>query len=54
MKYIHRLVAEHFIDKPDMTLEVNHKDKCRGNNCIENLELVTSLVNQHHKNDNPF
>ena len=48
--YIHRLVAEAFIDKPrtDIPLEVNHKDGNRQNNKVENLEWVTLRENQLH------
>jgi hypothetical protein len=45
--YIHRLVAEHFIDG-DSSLEVNHKDGDKKNNCVSNLEWVTSSENQKH------
>jgi hypothetical protein len=45
--YIHRLVAEHFIDG-DSSLEVNHKDGDKKNNYVSNLEWVTSRENQLH------
>ena len=43
--YIHRLVAENFIDNPDNKKFVNHKDCRRDNNTINNLEWVTSKEN---------
>lgn len=48
--YIHRLVAEAFLDKPETNeaLEVNHKDGDRRNNNVENLEWVTLRENQLH------
>lgn len=37
--YVHRLVADAFLDKPEEEgLEVNHKDENKLNNCAENLE----------------
>lgn len=35
---VHRLVAIHFLGDFSSTLEVNHKDRDKENNCIENLE----------------
>lgn len=48
--YVHRLVAETFLDKPtiDEPLEVNHKDGNKHNNRVENLEWVTLRGNQLH------
>ena len=36
--YIHRLVANYFINKKHEGLEVNHKDGNKQNNCVDNLE----------------
>ena len=47
-QYIHRLVALHFLDNPDNKKEVNHKDKNKANNILENLEWATSSENQIH------
>ena len=48
-KYIHRLVAQFFINNPEQKKEVNHKDGNKLNNLKENLEWVTSSENQLHR-----
>ena len=42
---IHRIVAIAFIPNPDNLPIVNHKDENKHNNCVENLEWVTSQEN---------
>jgi hypothetical protein len=53
--YTHRLVAEEFImRKSYLTLEtavVNHKDKNRTNNVVENLEWCSPSENIFHRDD---
>lgn len=40
---VHRLVAEHFIGKPDSDgLVIFHKDGNKQNNCVKNLEWITA------------
>ena len=49
---IHRLVAIAFLDKPDGSDMVNHKDGDKLNNCLKNLEWMTAKQNTKHARDN--
>ena len=44
-RYIHRLVAEAFVNKPEDCDTVNHKDHNRSNNSAENLEWCSQREN---------
>lgn len=47
-RYVHRLVAEAFIDNPYNKKYINHKDYNRANNVYTNLEWVTAKENTAH------
>ena len=46
--FVHRLVAEAFLDNFSKELEVNHKDGNKQNNTIDNLEMLTRSENIKH------
>lgn len=48
-RYIHRLVAQYWVENPKNKKEVNHKDGNKENNIFSNLEWVTSSENQKHR-----
>ena len=50
--YLHRIVAEHFIDNPDNLPEVNHIDGDFYNNRADNLEWISRLNNMRHASEN--
>lgn len=50
--YIHRLVAEYYVDRPKGTTQVNHINKQRNDNKAQNLEWVTCTENMKHMHAN--
>lgn len=48
---VHRMVALCYLDNPLNLPEVNHKNKIKTDNRIENLEWVTRQENMDHRNE---
>jgi hypothetical protein len=46
--FVHRLVAEHHLDKANKNVSVNHKDGNKLNNNVSNLEWCTHSENMVH------
>ena len=49
--YVHRLVAQAFIENPQNKPEVNHKNYNRGDNRAENLEWCTDIENTNYSKE---
>lgn len=45
---VHRLIAETFIKNFNNFPEINHKDGNKQNNCVDNLEWITTYDNIQH------
>jgi len=46
--FVHRLVGDTFLPKPNGKVEINHKDGVKKNNHVNNLEWVTQSQNALH------
>lgn len=51
-KYVHRMVAETFLEKIEGKDFVNHLDGNKQNNKVDNLEWCTRSENMQHAHDN--
>jgi hypothetical protein len=49
--FIHRLLALQYIDNPDNLSEVDHIDRNKNNNSVENLRWVSRLTNARNKSN---
>ncbi len=49
---VHRLIAQAFYENPDNKKTVNHKNKNRSDNNIENLEWATHTEQMKHQREN--
>lgn len=50
---VHRMVALCYLENPLNLPEVNHKNKIKSDNRVENLEWVTRQENMDHRNADP-
>ena len=48
MRYVHRLVADAFLDNPNNYPVINHKDENPKNNRVDNLEWCTQKYNVNY------
>lgn len=46
--FVHKIVAEAFVENPNNYDEINHIDENRHNNCASNLEYCTHLYNMRY------
>ena len=51
-KFIHRLVAKAFIPNPENLPQINHKNECKIDNRVENLEWCSSSYNINYGDRN--
>ncbi len=52
-RYIHKLVAQHFIENPEQKPYVIHLDYDKENNKVENLQWATKREKEIHQFTNP-
>ena len=49
---VHRLVAEAYIPNTNNLPQINHKDECKTNNCLQNLEWCNAKYNNNYGTHN--
>jgi hypothetical protein len=49
--FIHRLLGKQYIDNPDNKPEIDHIDRNKLNNSLENLRWVTRVENRRNRAD---
>ena len=50
-RYVHRLVAQTFIDNPCNYKQINHINGDKDNNSLDNIEWCSPAYNNDHKSD---
>lgn len=48
-KKLHQILADHFIPNPNNYTEIDHLDRKRFNNSLENLRWVSRSINNHNR-----
>ena len=51
-KFVHRLVAETFLPNPDNLPQINHKNECKTDNSVNNLEWCSASYNINYGSRN--
>lgn len=49
---LHRIIAEHWLLNPDNKPQIDHKNRNKRDNSVDNLEWVTATENSYNRNSN--